>query len=223
MAGVWRKLWAGQQCRWACLSGFRSFLSERTAASISLIAADTSSNVPSFTTFKSSSAVFPSLDGLIFSIVLKIPLPNFRCLCYNLFHGDVPHFRSFFAMSKQILPRKARPHYFYSPLRLSPAGARYFSRNYFTLKLIWRCSRHRKGIHAVFISRISLHWLRSPCVLWQIWWNGLAAADFCFDTVDFCFASAKSLSHGKPISRVFRSKMRIARIEAVIHNSEMPA
>ena len=76
-------------------SSFRSFLAERTAASISLIAADTSSKVPAFTTFKSSSAVFPSLDGPIFSIVLKIPLPNFRCLCYNLFHGDVPHFRSF--------------------------------------------------------------------------------------------------------------------------------
>ena len=45
-----------------------------------------------------------------------------RCLCYNLFHGDVPHFRSFFAMSKQILPRKARPRYFYLPLR-PPRGA----------------------------------------------------------------------------------------------------
>ena len=77
---------------------------------------------PTFTAFKSSSAVFPSLDGPVFSIVLKIPLPNFRCLCYNLFHGDVPHFRSFFALANKFYHERRLPAIFIC--RSAPLGGR---------------------------------------------------------------------------------------------------
>ena len=104
-------------------SSFRSFLAERTAASISLIAAETSSNVPAFTTFKSSSAVYPTLDRPTFSIVLKISSTNLPAVCAIISFTETRlTFVVFFAMSKQILPRKARPRYSYLPLR-PPRGA----------------------------------------------------------------------------------------------------
>ena len=54
----------------------RSFLVERTAESISLIADDIGSYVPSFITFKSSFVVFPKLDRPTVSIVLNISSAN---------------------------------------------------------------------------------------------------------------------------------------------------
>ena len=64
-----------------------------------------------------------------------------RCLCYNLFHGDAPHFRSFFALANKFYHERRVPAIFYFPLRPpgggDPAcrrpGGRYFSQNYFTL------------------------------------------------------------------------------------------
>ena len=59
----------------------RSFLVERTAESISLIADDIGSYVPSFITFKSSSVVFPKLDRPTVSIVLNISSANLPAVC----------------------------------------------------------------------------------------------------------------------------------------------
>ena len=119
---------------------------------------------------------FPHWTDRIFRF-LKISSTNLPAVCAIISFTETHLTFVVIVIVKQILPRKARPRYFLfaapppsgggAPACRRP-GARYFSQNYFTLKLIWRCSRHRKGIHAVFISRISLHWLRSPCVLWQI-------------------------------------------------------
>ena len=129
----------------------RSFLAERTAESISLIADDIGSYVPCFTTFKSSSVVFPKLDRPTVSIVLNISSANLPAVCAIISFTETCLTFVVIVVVKQILPRKARPRYFYLPLRPpgggDPAfrrpGARYFSQNYFTLTLpvtiVWVC------------------------------------------------------------------------------------
>ena len=64
-----------------------------------------------------------------------------RCLCYNLFHGDVPHFRSFLLWLTNFTTKGASPLFLFAAPPPAgggaPAcrriGARYFSQNYFTL------------------------------------------------------------------------------------------
>ena len=45
-----------------------------------------------------------------------------RCLCYNLFHGDAPHFRSFFALANKFYHERRVPAIFIC--RSAPLGGR---------------------------------------------------------------------------------------------------